>query len=52
MINACWAVLLGTILRRHFFIERGKSSPKSDLLSVGFFAERCNFLLKMKFMAW
>ena len=22
--NACWAVLLGTILRRHFFIERGK----------------------------
>ena len=22
--NACWAVLFGTILRRHFFIERCK----------------------------
>jgi hypothetical protein len=56
MINACWAVLLGTILRRHFSLSVVNPFLKSDFVnlyypSVGFFAERCNSLLKMKFSA-
>ena len=32
--NACWAVLLGTILKQAFFIERGKCTVLTTKLAI------------------